>query len=315
MELQSRRFLEILHNAVSKNDSCNIALSGGLDSSAIAYCARGKKPKAHVVIAEDFLANDLTYSQMIASKLNLPLEIIKVTTKDMISGIDKTIKILKNFNDIEIRNSLVMYITLESMKKRGEKSIITGDGADELFAGYNFLLKKTDEDLQKELHRITEIMHFPSKKIGIALGINVETPFLDKAMREFAQKLPLNQKIRMYKGKKFGKWIIRKSFESKIPDSIVWRQKTPMQDGAGTAGLTGLFDAVIPDDVFSEQKEKINKDDGIIIRTKESLHYYQMYKKHFGAPSSGKTENICPDCKCQTLEDSKFCRMCGRFEG
>jgi len=56
----------------------------------------------------------------------------------MLDAIKGTIKILKNFNDIEIRNSIVSYIYLNALKKKNITKIITGDGADEIFAGYNF---------------------------------------------------------------------------------------------------------------------------------------------------------------------------------
>jgi len=69
----------------------------------------------------------------------------------MLDAIKGTIKILKNFNDIEIRNSIVSYIYLNALKKKNVTKIITGDGADEIFAGYNFLVKKDHDELQNEL--------------------------------------------------------------------------------------------------------------------------------------------------------------------
>ena len=74
--------------------------------------------------------------------------------EEMLDSINETIKILGNFNDIEIRNSIVPYIYLNSLKKKGVDSVITGDGADEVFAGYNFLLKKSEEELVEELKRL-----------------------------------------------------------------------------------------------------------------------------------------------------------------
>ena len=322
MQIQSKEFLDLLYESISRCTSHNIALSGGLDSSVIAYCIKERRPMAYTVIAEDFVARDLTYCQMIAANLNLPLVMIKANTDQIISAIEDTVKILGNFNDIEIRNSVVMYITLESIKDRGEKSIITGDGADELFAGYNFLLKKSNQDLEKDLIRISKIMHFPSKKIADALGITIQTPFLSQSIKEFANKVPVTHKIGIHNETKFGKWIIRKTFEGKIPHQIIWRQKTPMQDGAGTVGLTNLFNVIIPDNVFQEKIKKIKDKDGITIRTKESLYYYQIFKKHHDLPeksnddnnNNNKIKNACPDCKCVVNDNSsKFCRMCGRF--
>lgn len=309
MKAQYEEFVKILNDTVSECTSKDIALSGGLDSSVIAYSIKSKKPDAHVLISKDFVAQDLTYCQMIAANLNLHLNMIMVDTEKIIDAIDDTIKILGNFNDIEIRNSIVMYLTL---KMSGARSIITGDGADELFAGYNFLLKKSDTEIQKDLDRISEIMHFPSKKIGEALGITVETPFLSQNMIEFAKKIPLSDKIGIYNGAKFGKWIIRKSFEGKIPEQIVWRKKAAMQDGSGTVGLTNLFGALITDESFKKDKIKIWQDGKINIRSKESMYYYQRFIKHHHMPQN-RTQNICPDCRCDIRKNSRFCKMCGRF--
>ena len=74
------------------------------------------------------------------------------------------------------------------MKKKGVNSVITGDGADEVFAGYNFLLKKSEKDLEEELKRIKKIMHFPSKEIGDSLNMKVEMPFLNKKVIEFSDR-------------------------------------------------------------------------------------------------------------------------------
>lgn len=306
------KFIRTLKESVSGCTSRNIALSGGLDSSVIGYLIRDRSPDAYVVISEDFIAHDLTYSQMIASRLDIALTMIKADAERMASAIEKTIKILGNFNDIEVRNSLVMYIVLDEIRQRGQDSIITGDGADELFAGYDFLLKKSDAETELDLDRISKIMHFPSKKIGQSLGVRVETPFLSNGMQEFAKSLPLEYKVRMRDGVKLGKWVIRKAFEDKIPPQIAWRKKAPMQDGAGTAALTNLFDVFVTDEIFEEQKKQIKLQDGIHIRTKESLHYYKMFRKHFDPPKPDEM-HACPDCRYKIAAGSRFCRMCGRF--
>ena len=47
-------------------------------------------------------------------------------------SVENTIKILKNFNDIEIRNSIVSYLYLNALKEKSVTKVITGDGADEM---------------------------------------------------------------------------------------------------------------------------------------------------------------------------------------
>ena len=156
-------------------------------------------------------------------------------------------------------------------------------------------------------------MHFPSQKIGKSLGIGVESPFCSDAVLEFAKTIPADLKVHEEGGKKFGKWILRKTFEDKIPKAIVWRQKSPMQDGAGTQGLTGFFESAIPDGIFIDKIKKIKEKDGVTIRTKESLQYYEIYRRHHTVPETDELGTKCPDCGRAIEEDSKFCRMCGRF--
>ena len=308
------KLYEVLENSISECSSKTIALSGGLDSSILAYFLRDKGCKAIALTTKDFIATDLTYCQLVAKKFNLPLEIIMPQTEELLSAIEETIKILKNFNDIEIRNSIVMYVILKSIKDSGESNVILGDGADELFAGYSFFLNKNENDLQKDLERIWDIMHFPSKKIGDALKITVETPFLNDKVMSVAKNIPVNFKVNEHNEKKYGKWVLRKAFEDKLPESVVWRDKSPMQDGAGTAALTHLFDTVISDKIFETKTKQIKKSDNVKLRTKESLHYYEIYRKYFEPPEKlHKSTSKCPNCQYDVKSSSKFCRMCGSF--
>ena len=312
MELETKQCREILEKAVVECKSNWIALSGGLDSSILAYLLKDQKPQAITIITKDFLGTDLTYSQMIAKHTQLSLSLIQVNVEEVLDSINETIAILGNFNDIEIRNSIVPYMYLSSLKKKGIDSIITGDGADEVFAGYNFLLKKSDEELDEELKRIKRIMHFPSKDIAKSLDMKVETPFLNEKVIKFSDTIPISKKINFKEEKKFGKWILREAFEKELPKNIVWREKSPMQDGSGTVNLTGLFNTIITDDVFLQKKTKILEEDGIYIRTKESLHYYECFRKSHTMTNSN-SDKKCPDCNYDIRLDSKFCRMCGKF--
>ena len=305
---------DILSDATLKCNSKCISLSGGLDSSILACLLDKKNISAICIISKESPGNDLTFSQIIAKKFSIPIKIKMIDIDELLSAVNETIKILKVFNDIEIRNAVVMYLSLLSVKKNGFSSVITGDGADELFAGYNFWLKMNNNEVQNDLKRIRKIMHFPTQEIGKKLGIKVESPFLSQKVMDFAKSLPLDYKINMQNGKKYGKWILRKTFEKKIPNSIVWRKKSAMQDGAGTSGLIDLFSAILPNKFFNEQTKSIKESENVIIKSKESLYYYMIYKKYFDIPSDlHSSKSKCPNCQYKVELGSKFCRMCGAF--
>ncbi|HYL67433.1 MAG TPA: asparagine synthase-related protein [Nitrosopumilaceae archaeon] len=305
---------KLLSTVVNNCRSESIALSGGLDSSILAFCLNDKKVNTFTTISKDFISTDLVYSQLVAKQIGLPLEVQTASIEQLLYAIDKTIKILKVFNPIEIRNAIVMFLTINMVKEKGYSSIITGDGADELFAGYHFFQKLTPVELQKDLERIWQVMHFPTKVIGESIGVDVEMPFLNDSIVEYAKSIPADLKVREENGKKFGKWILRKSFEGIIPKEIVWREKSAMQDGSGTAGLTSFFGNNISDSVFKDKLLLYLETEKVRLGTKESLYYYEIYRKYYDPPAFlGVSKPRCPECNGAIPTGSHFCRMCGSF--
>ena len=313
MEKYIKNIRTLLEEITVQCDANWIALSGGLDSSILGWIKKDQDLNAITIITKDFIGSDLSYSQIMGKHIDIPLELKYVNIDEMLNAIKETVKILKNFNDIEIRNSIVPYLYLNLLKGKNVTKVITGDGADEIFAGYNFLVKKDHSELQNELKRIKKIMHFTSQKIADKLGMSIQMPFINESIIKLVETLPINLLINQKDGIKFGKWVLRKAFENALPSNVVWREKTPMQDGSGTVSLTKMFDSVITDDIFKEKTKKIKSEDNITIRTKESLHYYELYKENFKIPEYQSGKNMCSDCNAEIVNDSKFCRTCGKF--
>ena len=90
-------------------------------------------------------------------------------------------------------------------------------------------------------------------------------------------------------GKKFGKWILRETFEIYLPNNITLRKKSPMQDGSGTNNLTGLFNTKITDDMHDlicETKDEclVNSNEFLVLLEKwklESNENNSVYKSPF----------------------------------
>lgn len=304
----------LISESVRDHKSDSIALSGGLDSSILASCVQNKKIKAFTMVAKDFPSTDLVNAQLVAKLKDLQLDVITTDVNDLLSAVEETIKILKVFNPIEIRNNIVVYLTMSTAKRSGYDSIMTGDGADELFAGYNFFKRMSETELEKDLERIWSVMHFPSKSIADAIGILLYTPFLDRSVSEYAKTIPSKLKIHEENGKKYGKWILRKAFENDLPESILWRDKFAMQDGSGTSGLTSFFENFIPDSKFVDKSKYYMTQENVKLESKESLYYYELYRKYFDIPYNLGTSDIrCPNCNYALRQKSYFCRMCGSY--
>ena len=61
--------------------------------------------------------------------------------------------------------------------------------------------KLKEKELEKEIKRLCSIMHFPSQKIGKALGVKIESPFLNQNVAELANQIPINLKVKEENGK------------------------------------------------------------------------------------------------------------------
>ena len=304
---------EALSRACSEARAGAVALSGGLDSTIISHLMRDRRPAGIAVISRDFVATDTTYCQAAAAAAGMRLHTVMPDAGDLLGYVPDTVRMLGCFADTAVRNALVMYAAISEAKRLGMGSLATGDGADELFAGYGFLARLEGAALRGELDRLRGIMRFSSHVMGEQMGVQIESPFLHPDVVRTASALPPHLLVGRRGDTLMGKWILRRMFADEIPDMIAWRHKSPMQDGAGTAGLTGLLDSVIPDDSFAERTKIILNRDGIRIRTKESLYYYGQYLKCFGAPRPADGGRACPDCRCAVPSDQRSCRMCGAF--
>jgi asparagine synthase (glutamine-hydrolysing) len=215
---------------------------------------------------------------------------------------------------MEIRNSVTIYVGLKAAKENGVSTIMTGDGSDEIFAGYSFLFGLEREKLDLELKKMWNVMAFSSIPLAKALEIKAKLPYLDPAFKDFAMKLDSQYKIRTENGRTYGKWILHKAFEKTLPREIAWRVKTPIEYGSGTTTLPNLFNRNISDTEFNEKRRRYLAKDRVTIRDKEQLFYYEVYRSLIGIPHPTSIEGkICPQCNSNIPENATYCRTCGAY--
>ena len=305
----------LLKEAVLRNMSEGILLSGGLDTSILAYLASNHTGlKAFTVAFDAATAPDVEYAKLMAKSLSLDHTIYLFDENELLDSIPMVIKILKSFDPMEIRNSASIFIALKLAKEKGVKSVMTGDGSDELFAGYSFLFDLKKEQLDDELSKIWGDMSFSSIPLGKTLGVDVKIPFLDLEFKSYAMNLDSSYKIRRECDRIWGKWILRKAFDGILPKEIVWRVKTPIEYGSGTSLLTSLLEKRIEDLEFEEKRRRYTEEDKVIVRSKEQLWYYEIYRSIIGIPQrtryGGKN---CPLCNSDVPETARYCRVCGAY--
>ncbi|RLE49972.1 MAG: asparagine synthase, partial [Candidatus Methanomethylicota archaeon] len=72
--------------------------------------------------------------------------------------------------------------------------------------------------------------------------------------------------------------------------------------------------ARISDEEFKEKKRKYYESDGVNIRSKEQLFYYEIYRAVIGVPRpKSKKGKICPQCHSNIPKKATYCRVCGAY--
>jgi asparagine synthase (glutamine-hydrolysing) len=288
-----------LKEAVERNGADGILLSGGLDTSILAFV--GRPSLGFTVALKHSPASDLVYSEEIAELLGIKHKRMEFTTEDALAALPEVIEILKTF-DLALPNDLSLYFALKLARENGISSVMTGDGADELFAGYSYMAELPPADLGRYIRRLSQNWHFSANELGRALGVEVRQPFLDEDFVRFA--LAINPELKVKDG--VGKYILRKSFEDLLPPEIVWRRKEPIEHGSGSTKLRGIINSMVTDGEFQSAGDQVD----IKFISKEHFFYWRIYDEVVGKITKARDDEIrCPCCGASI--GTYHCPICG----
>ena len=306
----------LLDKACKSISSESILLSGGLDSSILLLYI---KPQIAITIAINSLSSDYKYSSFIAKRFETRHNIIHPEDNVIIDCLEELISDYKTFDPIFLRNMVVQLIGFQKLIELGCKSVVIGDGADELFGGYNFLQRyhKEPKVLESKLQILIQNMNFVSINLAKKYRLNIHCPFLNEDIIKFAKSLSSSDKIAEYNGTIFGKFFLRRCFEDVLGKETVWRKKEALESGSGMSQFMSKFSTRISNEEYFEGC-RVAKIDEVIIRNKEHLYYYQIYRKHFPAPINDPANQklnfrLCSFCKSPFRWQGSFCKVCGSY--
>ena len=305
----------ILDRAVERNQAPCILLSGGLDTSILAAIAsRHFSLKAITVAFDSAEAPDLRFAKQVAAHLGLEHIIHRFNWAEVLEAIPQVVKVMHTFDPMEVRNDVAIFIALKHAKTNNLTATMTGDGCDELFAGYSFLFEYDAERIRTEMQKMWSTMAFASVPMAKALDMEARLPFLDPEVQSFAIRLDPHYLVRGQEDRKQGKWILRKTFEEVLPHEVIWRVKTPVEFGTGTTVFPRIFDASISDGEFERKMRRYIEEDKVALRDKEQLFYYEIYRSIFGTPRGDESHGrTCPKCRSNIPLEASYCRTCGAF--
>lgn len=305
--------LALLERAVAERPCEAILFSGGLDTSIVATLASRGRPLLAVTVVVGDDAPDLPYATELARDLGLDHVVLRRTLPQLVASLPDLVRRLATFDGMFLRNDVVVWEGLRELSRREVRSCWTGDGADELFAGYSFMTSKTPEEIERTVRGFAETMHFNGPALGRSLGIDVHSPFLHPDVMAHAVSLPGTAMVQEHGGALLGKAPLREAFHGLLPERHRLRRKDPIEVGSGATKLRAhCAERVGPR--YEAEAAGVLARDGVRLRNAEQLAYYRIYRDVFGRSprGSGNGAMQCPAGGARRPEGT-YCRVCGDY--
>lgn len=252
-------------------------LSGGLDSSIIAAVARKHIGHLHTFSVGTEGSSDIEAARIVARHIGSIHHEYILTEQEIREKLPEIIYYLESFDQDLVRSAIPCYFT-SRLASDFVKVILTGEGADELYAGYTYYKDIRDASiLNRELRRSVSALHNINlqrvDRMTMAHSIEGRVPFLDLTSISLGQRIP--PEFKLSGTGKIEKWILRKAFEDLLPPEIAWRVKEQFDEGSGVVAIqnrTGNYG--------NGHYDK----GGVRIRSAEESAYFDIFQAVFQKP-------------------------------
>ncbi len=238
--------LESTRKQVSDLDDVAIAFSGGLDSSVIAILAdrAGLNVKLVSVGLEDQL--DVNFAEEAAKSLGLPFHLETYSRKDFKETLAKVLWLIEEPNVINASIAIPFFWLAETASKLGYPVVLAGQGADELFGGYQRYLveykKSGVEAVEQIMFHDVEYAYQQNfqrdNQVCSYHRVELRLPFIDKYVIDFAFRLPFDLKINSIDDVLRKRILRRVAHNLDVPSFIADKPKQAIQY---TTGVTKIL--------------------------------------------------------------------------
>ena len=205
------------------DNSVGVAFSGGVDSTLIAKLLHDNGYDIHLLTIGFSDSHDINFAKEV----------------NEIQGISEKVNdIIKTDNLSWNENSIAFYYVSKLAKKLGISTVVTANGIDELFCGYNAYR----EAIGIGVDEVTNVMNQKldnEKKMMIAVNnvtslfdVRILQPLLDENFISYAKTIPISEKI-IDENDLQRKHAIRKLAAScGVPEISAYKQKKALQYGS-----------------------------------------------------------------------------------
>jgi len=184
-----------------------VLFSGGLDSATIAKAVSFEVQKTALFCAGTEGSKDMEIAVESAKEMKLELFEKIADKQEILEALKQVTKILEPKNlaqPINLQIGVSEFIAMKAAKEQGFEVVFMGQGADELFAGYdNFRkifaekgIEAVDEECVRLLKKAEKVDLKRDRLIAEHFRLELRLPFCSKSFVNAALKVPAREKIK-----------------------------------------------------------------------------------------------------------------------
>ncbi|MDY6931503.1 MAG: asparagine synthase (glutamine-hydrolyzing) [Halobacteriota archaeon] len=237
LEKYRKALFDSVEKRILEQRKIGIIFSGGVDSVIVAQIA--KQLGADITCYTSGLSDssDVINAKKVAQKLNFNLRVNELTEEQINRELKDIIAAIESTNHLQVDVAIPIFLAVKLAKQDGIRVMLTGQGADELFAGYpwypdvlaEYGPDKLNESLWNDIKNLYKDTLEREDKITMYHSIELRVPFLDPEVIKVAMSTSEKLKIKDEEVKYIHR---RLAVDIDIPEFISWRPKEAAQHGS-----------------------------------------------------------------------------------
>lgn len=260
---------ELLISSVEKRvkglSNVGIIFSGGVDSTIIAKLAADQGVDATLYTVGHESSSDINFAKKTAAYMHLPLKIKTLEVEDVKKYTGLVLNAIEEFNIMKLGVGMPAYVASEMASSDNIKVVLSGQGADEIFAGYHRYIKSyadngemVKEDLIDDVKNLYHVNLQRDDAVTMANGVELRVPYLDLEFVDKSLKIPIKYKLDNGE-ENLRKCILREiASDIGVSSEIVRRPKKAAQYGSGIHRI--LVKKVLKDENYKNILEELQRD-------------------------------------------------------